>query len=183
VKLADMQVELARLIRGTDSPGATDDPYLQLVARSPHLILVRHVVRWWRAYGVGRYCVLTAELLKRRGLFDETISDFVRSTPVTPYAEQLGQTFLAYATKNADALVAAVASFELALVKAKSGDPAEHIIPWPVDPDVVLLWLTTADPKPLSAASGEYATVVSRSVANMFQVLEPAERAEPLKSS
>lgn len=93
MNLMTLQRTLQQLVRGSYETPPADEPYIQTVAASAHLTMVREVVRWWRAYGVGRFCVLTATLLKRRGAFDDTFSDFVRTEPITPYAEELGETF------------------------------------------------------------------------------------------
>ena len=170
--LARLQTTLHQLVRGSYVPSADDDPYIRTVAASPHLVMVREVVRWWRAYGVGRFCVLTATLLRRRGLFDDTISEFVRTVAITPYAEELGDTFLSYMSRSTDPLMASVAGFERALVRAKKGDAAEYTVLWPCDPHAVLVWLTTPAADELRAADGMYATIVSRALPEMFEVVE-----------
>jgi len=172
VNLMTLQTTLQQLVRGSYEVSPGDEPYIRAVAMSPHLTMVREVVRWWRAYGVGRFCVLTATLLKRRGVFEATISDFVRSEAITPYAEELGELFLTYASRSSEPLLASVAQFELALVRAKKGDRTQWTIAWPCDPHAVLLWLTAPPVADLKAAAGVYATIVSRSRPDMFEVVE-----------
>ena len=125
MNLMTLQRTLQQLVRGSTRRRPRMSRTSRRVAASAHLTMVREVVRWWRAYGVGRFCVLTATLLKRRGVFDDTISAFVRTEPITPYAEELGETFLSYAGRQPEPLLAAVAQFELALVRAKKGDDTD----------------------------------------------------------
>ena len=172
MNLMTLQRTLQQLVRGSYETSPADEPYIRTVAVSAHLTMVREVVQWWRAYGVGRFCVLTATLLKRRGVFDDTISAFVRTEPITPYAEELGETFLSYAGRQPEPLLAAVAQFELALVRAKKGDDTERTIPWPCDPHEVLLWLTSPMHGELVATPGHFVTTVSRAHPDMFEVIE-----------
>jgi hypothetical protein len=170
MSLVETQRALAQLIRGEAPLGS--DPYVQRVAASQSLAVTRKVVLWWRAFGVGRACPLTSVLLRRAGGFEAFIATFVRSVPISPYVEVLGQRFLHFAADCPEPLVAAVARFELAMTAAKRGDDAEDRVAWPCDPNAVLLWLAgPPDDLPLVAASGVYATQVGRSQPRLFSVL------------
>jgi hypothetical protein len=170
MSLADLQRALARLVRG--EPPLSADPYVAAVAASPQLAVTREVVLWWRAFGVGRTCPLTATLLKRSGAFDAFVGAFVQSVPITPYVEVLGERFLRFVSECSEPLVAAVARFEAAIVALKRSETVEVRVEWPCDPNAVLLWLA-APPggQPLAAAAGAYVTVIGRNQPHGFTVL------------
>ncbi|PWT96873.1 MAG: hypothetical protein C5B51_32605 [Terriglobia bacterium] len=138
--LARQQRDLLELIK-SGTLRRTGDPYIEKVAHSPHLAVLRDVVLSWRAFDVERTCRLTSALLQQRGWFDDAIRFFAATADISPFVERLRDTFLEQMAANADPLVAAVAQFELYLIKVKLGDPGEYTVEWPTDPRPVLMAL------------------------------------------
>lgn len=170
MRLSALQTTLSALIRSTHQVSPTDDEYIRLVASSPHLAMVREVVLWWRAYGIERFCLLTATLLKRRGYFEAAISDFAQNVTVSPHVEALGESFLEYIRSHPDRLVATVAEFELALTRSKKGDSTVRSVSWEYDPDSVLSALLDPESSEVSAPRGSYRTIVSCAFPNLFHI-------------
>ena len=169
--LPTLQTKLLGLIKSTYEVADEDEAYIKAIAQSEHLRMVREIVLWWRAFGVGRFCPLTSMLLKQRALFDEAITEFVRKRSISPFVEKLGSTFLEDMSQHRDTLVALLARFELALIKVKRGDPAEYIVDWNCDPNAVLRSVLNAESFDFEAARGLFRTTVSRHLPEMFAVL------------
>ncbi len=175
--LATLQRGLLGLIKGTHHVTEADEPYLQVVAHSDELALVREIATWWRAFSLERYCVLTVALLKRRGIFDEAVSTFIREHTISPFIETLSRAFLRALSTHADGLVATVAQFELALIQVKHGDPTHYTIEWAYEPYTVLQGLLTGASWEEARAQGRYCTMVSRDYPKLFEVLHLQTRA------
>src|SRR5712692_2750089 len=131
------QALLSLITRGTDC-GETDDPYIRSVAHCPQLELLREVVLWLREFDIDRTCVLTSGLLKRRGLFKQTVREFAARGLITPYPSELAEAFLEDTARHPDHMVASTAQFELAVIKVKRGDTREYSVDWPCDPRPIL---------------------------------------------
>ena len=69
-----------------------------------------------------------------------------------------------------DSLVAAVASFELALTRIREGDSATYLIPWPVEPITVLHALAQDRDPRHDLRTGKFELVVSRDLPGQFVV-------------
>lgn len=171
MELATLQGKLLGLIKSSYQITDDDDPYIKVVAQSEHLRMVREVVLWWRAFGVGRFCVLTSTLLKQQGMFDEAVSAFVRKRRISPFVEKLGPTFLDELSHHEDSLVASLAQFELALIKVKKGDPNDYVIDWEYDPNAVLGSILNGLPLDRERIQASYQTVVSRNVPDLFHIV------------
>jgi hypothetical protein len=169
MELALLQRKLVGLIKGSYQPAHDDPAYIRAVAGSEHLAVVRDVVHWWRAFGVGRFCVLTATLLKQRGLFDDAIRAFVSNGRVSPFIEESGPAFLEAMSTHADHLVRSLARFELALLSVKQGDPREFVVEWDHDPGAVLDAVLNGLPLSGDPAGGSFRTTLSRGIPGMFR--------------
>src|SRR5581483_27099 len=119
--LAAHQRNLFRLVTLGRRDLTTSDPYIQAVAASPHLDLLRGVILEWREFDVERSCVLTAALLQRLGIFKEVVHDFAGLQPISPFVEKLGEAFLDYASAHPNRLVGCMAQFERAILRVKRG--------------------------------------------------------------
>lgn len=175
--LAAHQRQLLGLIKSTYHATDDDDPYIRTVAGSEHLDLVREIADWWRIYNLEQYCVLTATLLKRRGLFEETVHAFAAKPGISPYVERLAQRFLEETGQHRDSLIASVARFELALIRVKKGDTGQYLVDWQYAPHLILRSLMNGEPCDEINAQGIYQTVVSRDLSGLFQIVKIAESA------
>lgn len=135
--LQSYQRSLRRLVTG-GPPAADDPPYVRELAGSPRLDIVREVIGFWRSHALERYCVLSAAWLKRQGRFEAEIRRFIAAGDFSPDVALAGQQFLRQLTRDADAVVQALARFEIALHETRY-DPAEsRCVDWPCDPRPVL---------------------------------------------
>jgi hypothetical protein len=124
------------IVRG--EPLENDPTYVQALAGSSRLAVVREIVCFWRAHGLERYCILTATWLKRMGRFESDIEKFVAEEQYSPFIEETGQQFLSYLSCDDDLVVAALAKFEIALHETRIDFCEERIIDWPCDPEPIL---------------------------------------------
>jgi hypothetical protein len=168
MNLAEVQRGLSEVVR----TGATtiDDDYLREVAASDRVALLREIVVWWRSFGVQRACPLSAGLLLRQGRLDDVVVRFVADHSISPYIEDLASAFVDALRSDDDELVAAVASFEAAIIKVKRGDRGRHVVPWPTEPYAVLGALLGGGPLPDSAGDPAW-TVVAADLPRRFEVL------------
>lgn len=176
--LAAHQRKLLGLIKSTYQGADDDDPYIRAVADSEHLRLVREIADWWRIFNLEQYCVLTSRLLKRKGLFEETVHAFSGKSGLSPYIERLGAGFLEEMSRHHDSLVASVARFELALIRIKRGDVGRYVVNWRHAPHIILDSLIRGSPYSEKEAEGLYQTVVSIDLPGLFQIVEIGESDE-----
>ena len=169
--LAFVQRGLREVIR--TGATTTDDEYLRSVAGSDQVELLREIVLWWRTFGVQRGCPLTSRLLNRQARLEEVVSRFVRDNSISPYVEDLAASFVTAVQADEDPLVAAVASFEAALIRAKRGDRGRYVVEWPLEPYAVLAALLSDGPLPASTGDHSW-TVVSAELPRSFEVLAAA---------
>ncbi|HEX6293460.1 MAG TPA: hypothetical protein VFZ66_30040 [Herpetosiphonaceae bacterium] len=170
MELALLQRQLLGLIKATYQPTEADEPYIQMVAQSPQLELVSEIARWWQTFGIIRACPLTSTLLQQRGSFEPTAHAFLGSRDVSPFVDRLGLTFLEAMSQHDDALIAAVARFELALLRVKGGSPATYTVEWRHEPYAVLYSLLQKQPLDESGIQGHYQTLVSGQIPGLFLV-------------
>ena len=105
-QLEIQQRGLRDLIKGRNVTAA--DPYLQKVAGSRELAMMREITLWWRAFQLSARCRFTSRLLKRLGLFEAVVADYFSSNATSPFAEELGRDFLVSLWEYPDPLVLAV---------------------------------------------------------------------------
>jgi hypothetical protein len=169
--LTTLQRQLRGLITSTYQVSAGDEAYIQAVAHSEHLQVVREIIHWWQAYDVERSCVFTATLIKQRGRWDEALRAWGCQQRSAPFIEQLGPMFLEALCGHDDPLIACVAQFELALIKVKQGDEKVYMVDWAYDPYAVLTSLLTPRSLDEARARGAYRTTIARHLPQLFQVV------------
>lgn len=171
MELATLQRQLLGLVKETYEISENDDPYIQIVARSENLRVVREIVASWRNYNLQSYCVFTSTLLIQRNKFDEAVKSFVNKRKHSPFIEQLGTEFLEELSSRENPLIASVAQFELALIKVKLGDPEEYIIDWEHEPYSVLNSIIQGLSLNEDSVRGSYRVIVSKNLPNFFRVV------------
>lgn len=135
--LAQLQRGMLSLLKGR-SLEAPADSYLRRVAESNELLLAREILLWWRAFSLETYCVFTARLLSRLGIFQQAIERFFCENSTSPLLEQLSQDFLAWMSMHKDPLVASMARFERALLRVARGDSRVYQLEWNRNPESLL---------------------------------------------
>ena len=136
-----MQLELQQrglldLIKGRSV--GLHDAYLEQVAGSRELAMMREITLWWRAFQLSAQCRFTARLLKRLGCFDAVVADYFNSNATSPFAEELGRDFLVSLWEYPDPLVQAVAQFEYGFLEARAGSDQVFEVIWDRNPDLVI---------------------------------------------
>jgi hypothetical protein len=151
-RLEAYQRGLLDLIKGRGDPPA--DPYLQRVAGSAELAVVREIALWWRAFQIEAQCRLSSRLLKRLGCFETRVAAYFDGNATSPFIEVLSRGFLRSLDAHDDRLVRAVTQFEFALLEVRSGSDQVFEIDWDRHPDVVLVALDRGSELP--AAEPEF---------------------------
>lgn len=157
--LAEQQLTIRELIKGRFA-GTPDDPYLTRVAGSAGLAMIREIAIWWRAQNIEAGCIWTSLLLKRRGVFEQRVEVFFHRSLGSAFIEDTVEDFLSGFTHDADSLTAAVAAFELAVLKAKGGDDREFRITWDRPPERVFETLASGRSLPPADTRQRYETYV-----------------------
>jgi len=176
--LARQQTALLSLLKS----GRCDDrdPYVQTVAHSEHLVMLREIILAWRFFDIRRNCRLTTALLTKRGDFEATLKYFAATPGLSPFPDQLAEVFLRQMSEHDDPVVASVAKLESYLTKVKQGDPGEYIIDWPTDPVQLITSLTQDGPIYLLTAGAPYRMRISNRYPGCVQVSAAASHGEPL---
>ena len=167
---AEQQRKLLAMIKGTYTPAENDDPYLRQVAASRGLAVAREVATFWRLYDMERYCVLTLRLLEDRGIYEETVSDFVQTHALSAFINVVGESFLLSLAESEDSLLSEVSRFELALTRVKRGDPGSYTLEWEHDPVQVLACLVREIPIDSDQIAGRGRVVVSAGIPGYFRI-------------
>lgn len=170
--LAAFQRQLHGLIKSRHGVSAADEPYIRMVAGSTNLKLMQEIILNWRSLILGQYCYLTTALLKRRNLFDEVLRSFISTQSISPFAEALGESFLGQMSDHEDGLIASVARFELALIRAKKGSTVKQVVDWEYEPYTILDTLLKGLPLDEENAQGSYQTIVAHDIPGLFLVKE-----------
>ncbi len=168
--LANHQRKLLGLFRSTYQVCTEDGPYLNRVAESRDLEEGRRNIFLWRLWVLERTSALTFRLLRRRGLLQDAVNEFISGPNISPFRETQAPAFLEAVSRHDDSLVAAVASFELALTKVRDGDQATYVIPWPADPLIVLHALAQDSELPTALRSGHFEVVVAHDLPGQILV-------------
>ncbi len=154
LSLEDYQRGMLALIKGRAVPPGS--VYIQQVAASPGLAIVREIALFWRTFEIGIQCRLTWRLLTRLGSGDALVAGYFNHNPTSPFVEQLGLGFLEWLADHDDALVRAVAGFELAIMRIKGGMADAAEIRWDRDPERVLHVLQTGGELPHAEDGPDY---------------------------
>ena len=169
--LASLQRDLLGLIRSTYRADDRDEPYIRRVAQSADLAEAKGNVFMWRLYVLERASPLTFHLLKQRNRMEETVNAFIASCNIQPFRETQAPAFLESLRGDRDGLVAAVACFELALLKVRTGDTGTYTMDWPFEPLRILHALAKRLPLDPESKPGTYRIDVSRDLPGGFQIL------------
>ena len=162
--LEEQQRSLLALLKKRPLPPGAFDEYLERVAASKELGLVREIALWWRALGIECNCPHTAELLKRMGRLTSAVECFYDQQSPSPYMEEMVIQFLEMLSTDPHPVVRAVAAFELALARIDQGDLRDFATEWDRDPVAVFEWLHSAGPLP--EPSGCHQVIVRREDSN-----------------
>jgi hypothetical protein len=168
--LATHQRKLLGLFRSTYQVCDEDGAYLKRVAESKDIEEGRRNIFLWRLWVLERTSALTFRLLRRRGLLEEAVNRFISGQNISPFRETQAPAFLEAMSGHGDALVAAVAGFELALSRVRDGDGGTYTIAWPVEPVAVLHSLAQDRELPDDLLRGDFEVVVSRDLPGLFAV-------------
>lgn len=136
--------------------GVPDDPYLQRVAKSRELTMMRGIALWWRALAIDMQCRFTPRLLKRLGCFDALVASYFDRNSTSPFVEEVSLGFLASLRGHSDPLVQAVSRFEHALLAIKAGSADTYEVVWDRHPDRVVQALETGAALPPPEADTLY---------------------------
>jgi hypothetical protein len=153
---------LLALVKGRGAP--PDDPYLQRVAGSPELAMVREIALWWRAFQLEAQCRFTSRLLKRLGFFDTFVAAYFDNHATSPFVEELGPGFLSTLRVHDDPLIRAVSQFEYGFLEARAGSHASFEILWDRHPDHVFLALENGSELPGPEPGCHYRMQVARNL-------------------
>lgn len=167
--LADHQRRLLGLIRSSYQVTAADEIYFQNVSESRHLKETRRNVYLWRVYVLERTCALSFNLLKQRDLLEPSLNAFIKQHNISPFRETQGPAFLESLLDNQDGLVACVAQFELAMMKARAGEGGSTTVLWKTDPVPVLASLARNKFLSVNGEAGDYETTISRDLPSLFE--------------
>jgi hypothetical protein len=170
IDLASHQRKLLGLMRASYEPVAGDDEYFHTVARSPDLTEARGNVYLWRVYVLERTCVLTVALLRQRQRLNVVLEAFIRQRNISPFREFQPLAFLTFLGGDTDHLVASVSQFELALTKARQGDPTCHSVRWQVDPHDVLKALALGEMIEVDPPARACVVRVSCALPRLFEI-------------
>ena len=160
-----------------DRGDVPDDPYLQRVARSRELAMMRGIALWWRALAVQMQCPLTTRLLKRLGCFDALVAAYFDRNATSPFVEEVSAGFLASLHDHGDPLIRAVSRFEHAVLAVKGGSAASYEIVWDRHPDGVAQALETGAELPAPEPNTLYRMHVARDLPGMIACVRETEEA------
>jgi len=144
------------------------DPYLQHVAASPGLAIMRETALFWRAFQIQDQCRFTARLLARLGWFDALVASYFEDNVTSPFVEELSRDFLRSLQLHDDALVRAMSQFEYAVLEVKSGSAQTFEITWDRHPDLVFRALEIDGELPAAEEGNVYTMHVDRKLPGMI---------------
>ncbi|MDE3195710.1 MAG: hypothetical protein KGN84_05165 [Acidobacteriota bacterium] len=125
--------------------GIVNDPWLDRVASSRELRMLREIALWWRRFQIESRCRYTSRLLKRLECFDRAVAAYFESHATSPFIENLADGFLEALANDPDPVVSAVARFERAALHPQSPAPA---IEWDRDPIAIFRFIEGYGPLP-----------------------------------
>jgi len=163
--LEQRQRGLLDLMKGRG--GAPRDPYLQRIANSREMAMLRKIAHWWNEVSLAAQCHLTARLLKKLGCFDAVVADYFNGNATSPFIEELTLGFLASLHDHRDPLIRAISQFELALLKVRNGSSHACEIEWDRNPDLVFLALGGEGDPPAAEPGCRYRMQVSSDLPGM----------------
>jgi len=144
-----------------------EDPYLRQVEGSAQLAIVREIALWWRVFALEAQCRFTSRLLKRLGLFQETVAFYFDNNLTSPFVEELSVDFLDLLRGHPNPLLRAVSQSERALLQCRAGSGDTVEILWDRHPDRVFQALETGSELPPAEAGGIYRLRIDRDLPGM----------------
>jgi len=117
-----------------------DDAWLRQISGSKQMEMLAEIALWWRLYQIKEQCRYTARLLRCLRRYEQTVKAFFEANTTSPYIEKLSRDFLTSLTVHPDALISAVATFELACLQIPLSSQRWRIV-WDREPTCVLLAL------------------------------------------
>ena len=157
--LAKLQRDLASLTLGRIP--ADSDAYIEEVARSLGMRVMRTIIASWRELMIRRLCPLTVTLLNRSGRLTAEL-DALAPTAASAWVDEVAVVFLSRLTSDRDPLVAASATFERAAILTRQGVLDGASVVWPCDPEVLIHRLAAGAPLE-GIEAGRFETVVMTS--------------------
>ncbi len=168
--LAALQTGLLDLLKGRAAPESCTDEYLQRVASSAALEVVREIVQWWCCQTVTTVAPLTSRLLARLGRLDSATAELSRRDDLTPFRRAQALQCLNVLRSDANALLAALADFEAhLLVVAASPNEASLVTAWPCNPYSALHALLHGEELP-GCDDAIHLTEVGPAIPGLFRV-------------
>lgn len=144
------------------------DPYLRRVENGPEIAIVREIAIWWRTFQIETQCPLVARVLKRYGLFNQTVTQYFDSNRTSPFVEELTHHFLTSLSEHTDPFLRSVSRFEHALLRARAGSEETKVILFDRNPDSAFLALEKTGTVPPAEPGVLYRMTVGRHLAGMF---------------
>lgn len=168
--LAALQTGLLHLIKGRAAPQSFTDDYLQRVAASSQLQVVREIVQWWCRQTVTTAAPFTSRLLARLGRLDIATAELSCRDDLTPFRGAQTLQCLSDLRSDTNALLAALADFEShLLIVAASPNAGPFTSDWPCDPYQALHALLHGTALPPD--EGIHVTEVGAAIPGLFRVL------------
>jgi hypothetical protein len=172
--LEDQQRGLLNLVKRRDVTPC--DPYLEQVAASPGLAIMRETALFWREFQLQAQCRLTARLLERLGRFDALVASYFDRTATSPFVEELSREFLRSLRLHDDALIRAVSQWEYAVLEVKSGSAQAFEITWDRHPGRVFRALETGGQLPAAEPGVEYQVQVDQKLPGLVRCTREGTR-------
>ena len=132
------------------------DPYLRQVEGSPQLAMVREIALWWRVFALEAQCRFTSRLLKRLGIFEQTVAFYFDNHPTSPYVEELSLDFLGSLRAHPNPLLRAVSQSERAVLLCKADSCEAVEVLWDRHPERVFQALEDGSELPAEEPDGIY---------------------------
>jgi hypothetical protein len=148
--------------------GPAEDAYLQRVATSRGLEIVREIAVWWRAFQIEDQCHFTSRLLKRCDCFENVVVAYFNNHRTSPFIEELSQDFLSSLSSHPDHLIRAVARFELAILRVRTGSAESFEVLWDRSPEPVILALDENSLLPPPETGSVYRMRIGRDLPRMI---------------
>ena len=168
MNLARQQTALLSLLK--TGHAENDDVYIQSVAISAHLRMLREIILAWRRYDIQRHCPLTATLLKKCARFEELVSSFAAAPNLSPFPDQMAEAFLCQMSEQEDPIITCIAQFELFMTRVKLGDPGEYTVNWPADPRTVIACVLQETPLSSLTLGEHFCMRISRRFEGLVQL-------------
>jgi hypothetical protein len=165
-QLERQQRDLLDLIKNRGVP--PEEAYLQQVANSRGLAMVREIAVWWRAFQIEAQCRFTSRLLKRLECFEDLVIKYFNNHRTSSFVEELSQGFLDSLRDHPDWLIRGVSQFELALFKVRSDSTVCFEVLWDRNPENVILALEEGNPLPPAEIGCLYRMQIARNLPRLI---------------